>query len=344
MNKLLGIVTRANQRRQDRKWNKYKDVLLTGIDNPIRRSNYNTVLDNQRRQEERQYSYLTPPKGLLKQLLEQLGWNTQLDSHEKESEFMYQLTKRVLDKLICWDLVDVQSVASVLPFVYFTEYDGSSKLSKRHAVLVKTRGLDVKTTLDAVGCVELRKAVLDELSTAIAKEINHDLLDTLASISDQSSTPVSGEAYDYSSKAVEHLVNEIGNVNRRWRVNWAIMDYLTYYKWKNSAHSFYGNFISDEVHTAIAEEIKLAGILYVGMTSTGVRLYVSDHLKTSLLVGCKGLELDAGYIFSPYVLSGAMMVDSETYEPILKFKIRYAEYVTGKHYYKSTDLYKTHKE
>jgi hypothetical protein len=355
----------------DIQWNLYKTALLDGITGN-RRINYDTLMDNQLNQLQLQEKEI-PTKSSHRSWVVEAICNI-IDSPQPlyiTQDFMFKLTKMVLDRLAHWDIVGVQAMTGPASLVYSLQFKSTPNEAGDNTVTlnvvyqaVSARLHKLRTTMtteamqDMCALLESGSDVIHQMADAISAEINEELIRDLVDVSEHvvvdladpmtvadlmDTSPTTPICIDHKpSKMVlniTRIANQIGQETQRGCGNFVIVDTITACLLKNVQ----GVEMFNDVDPALIHTGKL---VQIGVINGTIKLYsiVAGLPMDTALVGYKGGsgEIDTAYIYSPYVtLISRLGIDPKTYETRNQLAIRYGKVITSGDHLLGPNYYKT---
>lgn len=339
MKTLKTVVTNATKRVvkyvDDILWTKYKNKLLADV-SPEKRPLYDRLLDNLRH-------YLSQDSfGTF--VLTATSWFSKFrkkPTKQLSDEVMYNITKRVLDKLEILNLVGVQPMQAPVGLTYAMQYDTVEEDGEHQmrlqivskAVQAQTRRLSARLSLEVASDLKMMHDIdlVEEMSNILAMEIgteiNTAILDNLCDIA----VPVTFDASTSMDTiadvkrfvlAVGKESNRLALDTRRGPANWVVVDAQTCSMLLTCARELSPSWVS----FIDKPKFQIGSLLHVGYIHGTIKLYVSQSFENKALIGYKGAaEVDTGFIFSPYILCSTtgIMIDPETFQPMIGLGTRY---------------------
>lgn len=208
----------------------------------------------------------------------------------------------------------------------------------KETVEVKTRRLSARWTFEAQQDaqaqqgIDIEAEIMAALAQEITAEIDQEILNSLrllpgapTAIYDQGAVSGTATFVGDEHAALSVLINRQANLiaqrTRRGAANWIVVSPTALTILQSATTSAFAR-TTEGVFEAPTNT------KYVGTLNNSLRVYVDQYAQddTPVLVGYKGQgEIDAAAYYCPYVplTSSGVVIDPETFEPVVSFMTRY---------------------
>ena len=208
----------------------------------------------------------------------------------------------------------------------------------KETVEVKTRRLSARWTFEAQQDaqaqqgIDIEAEIMAALAQEITAEIDQEILNSLrllpgapTAVYDQGAVSGTATFVGDEHAALSVLINRQANLiaqrTRRGAANWIVVSPTALTILQSATTSAFAR-TTEGVFEAPTNT------KYVGTLNNSLRVYVDQYAQddTPVLVGYKGQgEIDAAAYYCPYVplTSSGVVIDPETFEPVVSFMTRY---------------------
>lgn len=253
------------------------------------------------------------------------------------------LLRRMLPRLIAFDLVGVQPIARPLEYIHtlrvrfadtkpdttgtpFTQVVKASVGSQTYKYLTSYQPPD--NAADAFDDL-----VLDNIANELGSELDQHLIAHLYGLAGppsstfDSETAISpvfiGDTHASLAILINRQANLIASRTRRGAGNWCLVSPTALTILQSATTSAFAP------SSGFDRTIKISEISFAGTLNNSVRVYLNPHAHEDIpiLVGYKGSsEMDAPVMFCPYlpVISGGVIIEPSTFKPKITFIARNA--------------------
>ena len=258
--------------------------------------------------------------------------------------------RRVIPNLLANDIICVQPMCGPVSEVHTLR---GTTIGNRQTVNVvkeiieaKTRQLSARWTFEAAQDAQDAQArhgldIEAEIMAALAQEITAEYdCEMIACLKDIVGEPKNifdvhnelyptgtptfvGDIYGKFIGMIDAEASAIGERIKRGSGNWCIVSEKAYTALKSSTLSSFKR-VSDK---SLGRLWTGSSVKFVGTLNETINVYCDPYASNdaSVLVGYKGSDIDGPAVFSPYIplISSGVVIDPNTFEPIVSFLTRY---------------------
>lgn len=208
----------------------------------------------------------------------------------------------------------------------------------KETVEARTRRLSARWTFEAAQDaqaqqgIDIEAEIMAALAQEITAEIDQEILNSMTALSgaptaiyDQANVSGTATFVGDEHAALSVLINRQANLiaqrTRRGAANWAVVSPTALTVLQSATTSAFAR-TTEGIFEAPTNT------KYVGLLNNSMRIYVNTYAgdNTPVLIGYKGQgEIDAAAYYCPYVplTSSGVVVDPNTFEPVVSFMTRY---------------------
>ena len=253
------------------------------------------------------------------------------------------ITERAIDMQAAKHFVSIQPMTGPIGLVYSLQYNTEITTNEEAppniSLVVVSQAIEASSRkLGALIALEpsqdFSDSELPATGTEIAQEVYEEIKSDISALAYKETfntkkiidplSEISQHEINILEICINKCANDIARRTRRGAGNFIIISPTIAKILKHS-----DNFVA-----AASDEYDYGYVTYLGTLNNIIKIYCDINIKhDKVLMGYKGsTETDAGYVYAPYipVLSGGIVVDPLTFQPIMRFYTRYGKYVNQK--------------